>query len=45
MKISIIMAVYNGEKYLIRQLRSIINQTKKIEEVILIDDCSKDKSV
>lgn len=45
MKISVIMAVYNGEKYLFKQLKSIINQTKKIDEVILIDDCSKDKSV
>ena len=39
------MAVYNGEKYLIKQLQSINNQTNKIDEVILIDDCSKDRSV
>lgn len=45
MKISLIMAVYNGEKYLIKQLQSINNQTYKIDEVILIDDCSKDRSV
>ena len=45
MKISLIMAVYNGEKYLIKQLQSINNQTNKIDEVILIDDCSKDRSV
>ena len=33
MKISLIMAVYNGEKYLIKQLQSINNQTNKIDEV------------
>ncbi|MFR2767138.1 MAG: glycosyltransferase [Thomasclavelia sp.] len=33
------------EKYLIKQLQSINNQTNKIDEVILIDDCSKDRSV
>lgn len=45
MKLSLVMAVYNGEKYLYKQLDSILKQTKKIDEVILIDDCSKDNSV
>ena len=38
MKVSLVMAVYNGEKYLIEQLDSIRKQTYLIDEVILIDD-------
>lgn len=43
-EISLVMAVYNGEKYIIEQLDSIRNQKKQIDEVIIIDDCSKDNS-
>ena len=44
MKVSLVMAVYNGEKYLIEQLDSIRKQTYLIDEVILIDDVSIDNS-
>lgn len=44
MKVSLVMAVYNGEKYLIEQLDSIRKQTYPIDEVILIDDVSTDNS-
>lgn len=44
MKTSLVMAVYNGEKYLEEQLDSIRDQTEKLNEVILIDDCSTDNS-
>lgn len=44
MKTSLVMAIYNGEKYIIEQLESIINQTVPIDEAILIDDCSTDCS-
>lgn len=44
MKTSLIMAIYNGEKYLEEQLNSIRDQTKKLNEVLLIDDCSTDNS-
>lgn len=43
-KVSIIVPVYNVERYLKRCVDSIINQTYKKIEVILIDDGSKDKS-
>lgn len=43
-KISIIVPVYNTEKYLKRCIESIINQTYKNLEVILVDDGSSDKS-
>lgn len=44
MKISLVMAIYNGEKYIIEQLESILKQTVQIDEAILIDDCSTDNS-
>ena len=43
--ISIIIPVYNVEKYIDRCVRSVINQTQKNFEVILIDDCSLDNSI
>lgn len=42
--ISIIIPVYNSEKYLVCCLESIINQTYQNIEIILIDDGSKDGS-
>ncbi len=44
MKISFIMAVYNGEKYIIEQLDSVLGQTRALDEVIIIDDKSTDKT-
>lgn len=43
--ISVIVPVYNVEKYLSRCLESIINQTYKNIEVVCIDDGSPDKSI
>ena len=44
-KIDILMAVYNGEKYLIEQLDSILNQTYQEFNLIISDDCSTDCSM
>jgi len=41
-KVSIIVPIYKVEKYLIRCLDSIINQTLKELEIILVDDGSPD---
>ena len=42
--ISIIIPVYNSENYIGRCLESLINQTKKEIEIIIIDDGSSDNS-
>lgn len=41
MKISVVMAVYNGSKYIGQQLESIINQEVLPTEIIIIDDASR----
>ena len=45
MKVSVAMCTYNGEKYIEEQLNSILNQTKKIDEIIICDDGSKDNTL
>lgn len=44
-EISIVIPVYNAEKYISRCLNSIIGQTYQDFEIILINDGSKDKSL
>ena len=42
--ISVIMPVYNGEKYLRQSIESVIQQTYKDWELIIVNDCSTDNS-
>ena len=42
MDISVIMPIYNGEKYLEETLRNLLKQTQKNFEIICIDDNSTD---
>lgn len=44
-KVSIIVPVYNMEKYLRRSMDSLVNQTLKEIEIICINDGSKDTSI
>lgn len=44
-KVDILLATYNGEKYLVEQLESILNQTYKDFNLIISDDCSEDSTV
>ncbi|MGL4982097.1 MAG: glycosyltransferase family 2 protein [Treponemataceae bacterium] len=39
-KLSIIIPVYNTEKYLVECLESVINQTLRNIEIIIVNDCS-----
>lgn len=43
--ISVAMTTYNGQKYVEEQLLSIINQTKSVDEIIIVDDKSSDETV
>lgn len=45
MKISVVIATYNGEKYIKEQIHSIIHQTRKIDELIICDDNSSDNTI
>ena len=43
-KISVIIPVYNAEKYISETLDSIIKQSYKNREIILVENGSKDRS-
>lgn len=44
-KVSVVMPVYNAEKYLVKSIESMLGQTLKEIELILVNDGSKDKSL
>ena len=44
-KVEILMATYNGEKYLKEQIESIINQSYNDWTLLIRDDKSKDNTV
>ncbi len=43
--VDILMATYNGEKYIEQQIDSILNQTYVNFNLIISDDCSSDKTL
>lgn len=43
--ISVAMATYNGEKYIRQQLMSILNQSQVVDEIIVVDDNSDDRTI
>ena len=43
-KVSIIVTIYNVEKYLEKCLESLVNQTLKEIQIILVNDGTKDNS-
>lgn len=45
MSVSVAMASYNGEKYILEQMKSILDQTHLADEVVIRDDNSSDKTV
>lgn len=44
MEVSVIIPIYNSEKYLSEALSSVVNQSFKDIEIICVDDCSTDNS-
>lgn len=44
-KVSVIMPVYNVERFVEVAIRSVLNQTHRDLELIIIDDCSTDNSM
>jgi glycosyltransferase involved in cell wall biosynthesis len=45
MKISVCMAAYNGERYIEEQILSILNQSKDVDELLIVNDCSTDNTL
>lgn len=45
MLISVALCTYNGEKFIEEQLNSILNQTKKVDEIVICDDGSNDNTI
>src|ERR1700716_1223777 len=42
--VSVVMAVYNGRKYLAEQLESVLAQLDEADELVIVDDASSDGS-
>ncbi|WP_353083337.1 glycosyltransferase [Flavobacterium sp.] len=45
MKLSVALCTYNGSKFIEQQINSILNQTTKVDEIIVCDDKSTDATV
>lgn len=45
MSISVALCTYNGEKFLPAQLDSILNQKLPVDEIVVCDDGSRDKTI
>lgn len=45
MKVSVIVNNYNYENYVVGAVESVLNQTAPVDEVVVVDDRSSDKSI
>ena len=43
--ISVALCTFNGEKYIREQINSILNQTMRVDEIVICDDLSTDNTV
>ena len=44
LKVSVVLPVYNGAKYLTESIRSCLDQTHRNLQLVVVDDCSTDKT-
>ncbi|WP_159479172.1 glycosyltransferase family 2 protein [Chryseobacterium sp. 18068] len=44
-QICAVLSTYNGEKYIRKQIDSILNQTYKVDKILIIDDVSTDNTI
>lgn len=44
-KVSVVIATYNGEKFISEQLNSIFEQSRRPDEIIISDDFSTDRTI
>ncbi len=43
-RISVVIPAYNGEKFISKAIESVLRQTVQDFEIIVVDDCSKDRT-
>jgi len=43
--VSVVIATFNGENFILELLESIANQTHQVDEIIVCDDCSTDNTI
>jgi len=43
-KISVVIPVYNGERFIEAAISSVLDQTADVYEIIIVDDCSEDST-
>lgn len=44
LSVSVCMATYNGERYLLEQIDSILSELREFDELVIVDDCSVDRT-
>ena len=44
-KVSVVITAYNVEKYIKKAINSVLNQTYKNIELIVVEDCSTDNTL
>lgn len=43
-RVSVALCTHNGEKHLAEQLRSVVDQSRRVDEIVLSDDASTDRT-